>query len=183
MPTSMSTTSFVREIMSRRIGTVDVSATIEEARRIAQRDDLLAVAVVSHRQPIAVLTRQNLDHADTRTAEPDPTPWYEQLGGQPSIVLAPDDLIAGLETVFYQSGTTSALVVDHREVVGLVTLSQLTDEMSSQVTWPRAARIRPTTDPVASVQQRDEHDGRPTMHEWPRTPAAASPRSPALARP
>jgi predicted transcriptional regulator len=172
---------FVREIMSRRIGTVDATATLEEMRRIAQRDDLQAVAVVSHHQPIAVLTRQNLDRADSRTTEPDTTPWFEQLGGQPSIVLAPDDLIAGLETVFYQSGTTSALVVDHHEVVGLVTLSHLPDEVSSQAPWQRAALSDQQPHPVASVQQQGGHDGRPTMHRPPRTPAAA-PRSSALAR-
>jgi CBS domain-containing protein len=181
MPTPMPTPTFVREIMSRRIGTVDATATIEAMRKLAQRDDLLAVAVVNHHQPIAVLTRQNLDHADPRTTEPDTTPWFEQFGGQPSIVLAPDDLIAGLETVFYQSGTTSALVVDHHEVVGLVTLSQLTEEGSSQVPWRRADRSDQQPDPVVSLQQQGGHDDRPTMHGRPRTPAAA-PRSPAFAR-
>jgi predicted transcriptional regulator len=65
-------------------------------------------------------------------AEPDPTPWFEQLGGQPPIVLAPNDLTADLEAVLYQSGTSVALVVDHHEIVGLVTLGQL--EENAQAT-------------------------------------------------
>jgi predicted transcriptional regulator len=126
---------FVREVMTRRVGTVDATATLEDMRRVAHRDDVMAVAVVHRQCPVAVLTRQQLDLPDIRTAEPDHTPWFEQLGGQPPIVLAPDDLTAGLRTVFYQTGTSVALVVDHRHIVGLVTLEHLTDDVHAAPQW------------------------------------------------
>lgn len=179
MSRATSTPMFVREIMTRRIGTVDTNATVEDMRQIAHCDDLLAVAVVNQRQPIAVLTRRNLDNAATATREPDNKPWFEQLGGQPPIVLAPDDLTAELETVFYQSGTTVALVVDHHDVVGIVTLDQLTDEATSPVTGQDLGQVfgqrpaRPDHQPhPADPGHQTGHDHPATPYRRPRTPAA-----------
>ena len=159
----MSTPMFVREVMTHRVAAVDAPATVEDLRRVAHRDNLVAVAVVNRQQPIAVLTRQQLDHADVRGAEPDPTPWFEQLGGQPPIVLAPNDLTADLQAVFYQSGTSVALVVDHHEIVGLVTLGQL--EENAQSTLKPNRRPSHRTRRVAGDRQPSAPEGHGPTHQ------------------
>jgi CBS domain-containing protein len=126
-----STPMFVREVMTRRVGVVEATATVEEVRRLVERDDLAAVAVMHRRRLLVALTRQDLSQTDcgkyAPDAEkgPDVTTWYEQLDGQPPILLAPDDLTAELPSLFDQLGASLAVVVDHDDVVGVVTTALL----------------------------------------------------------
>jgi CBS domain-containing protein len=112
---------FVREVMTRRVGVVDATATVEDVRRIAVREDLAAVAVVHRRRVVVALTRQDLSRAGRGVTTHDATAWYEQLDGQPPVLLAPDDLTAGLSSLFERLGASAAVVVDHGDVVGVVT--------------------------------------------------------------
>jgi predicted transcriptional regulator len=126
-----STPMFVREVMTRRVGVVDATATVEEVRRIADREDLAAVAVVHRRRLIVALTRQDLNRAALGVTSQDATTWYEQLDGRSPVLLAPDDLTAGLSSLFERLGASVAVVVDHGDVLGVVTPGLLPENVRS----------------------------------------------------
>jgi CBS domain-containing protein len=116
---------FVRELMTQRVVSVGLSATIDDMRGLIQREDLLVVAVVHRHQPLVVLTRQALARWPNSKAADPGRPWVEHLGGQRPVVLAPDDLVADVEAILTRSGASLGLVIDHRDIVGVVTLDQL----------------------------------------------------------
>jgi CBS domain-containing protein len=126
-----STPMFVREVMTRRVRVVDATATVEDVRRMVERDNLAAVAVVHRRRLIVALTRQDLNRTDPGTSAQDASIWYERLDDQPPVLLAPDDLSAELPSLFDRLGASVAVVVDHGDVVGVVTPGLLPENVRS----------------------------------------------------
>ncbi len=146
---------FVREAMNRRVVAVPPGTTVEEMLRLAEERDLLVVAVVESGHPIAVFTHSALQRHPV-SGRLGPPADARREGECPLVIVAPDELTTSVHAALVKVGATVAVVVDHDDVIGVVTVDSLTEDP--------ADLLNLTRQPVTAEAGRGE-DRAPDLHE------------------
>jgi CBS domain-containing protein len=115
----------VKDIMSKRVLTIDSSLTVQDASKMMKDANVGSIIVMEKNVVVGILTEKDIVRRIVSEGKTISTPVKEVMSS-PLIVISPNDTVKTLANLMRLRGVHKIVVTQEQLLVGIVTISDLT---------------------------------------------------------
>ncbi len=135
---------FVKDVMTRRVKTVDSKSSIVDAAKVMARLGIGALVVVKGETPTGIITEGDISRLVAKGVDPATTPV--SVGKKKLVMVAPSERIEVAAKMMAEAGVKKLPVVEDGRLVGMLTQTDIVNSSFALVTSLKEmvrARYRP----------------------------------------
>ncbi len=135
---------YVKDVMTRRVKTVDSKSSIVEAAKAMARLGIGALVVMKDETPTGIITEGDISRLVAKGVDPSTTPV--SVGKKKLVTVAPGERIEVAAKIMAEAGVKKLPVVEEGRLVGMLTQTDIVNSSFALVTSLKEmvrARYRP----------------------------------------
>ena len=116
----------LREVMNRRLTTIDIDATVAKAAKAMCHDEVGSVIILDHNKPIGIVTEEDLACKVVANDLKPSTVHVNEIMSTPLITVSADKTVGDAAKMMVKHKVRRLPIIDeHNKVIGIVTVRDL----------------------------------------------------------